>query len=213
MNGQMGARNAVVSGCARVVVALSLLACGGDAASAGSAGHAAAAGRPEAGATPKSAGSPAREAPPITCGSIECAAPANPLRDLVNAVPALVGLLPTPAACCLDAQRGACGMTSEHGLGCEPRAIPDSRCPGVDLSPLGAFAGALGGAVMAGCCIEERCGLDGALFGRGCVENDQARAALGAIPLLSSLANLPAAMSCNGTPLHPADAGSEDAGL
>jgi hypothetical protein len=115
--------------------------------------------------------------------------------------------LPMPVACCFDAAQSVCGMETTAGAMCEAPARSDARCPGLDL---GAFGGVLGGSHMAGCCIDNACGLDGALLGRGCVENAEARTALAGIPLIGNLAKVPAPMACDRG--NEADAGSEDAG-
>jgi hypothetical protein len=63
---------------------------------------------------------------------------------------------------------------------------------------------------MTGCCTpDNQCGLDGAIFGRGCVENSAAQAQLGAIPFLGTLIMIPPARACDAPP-EPTD---EDAGI
>jgi hypothetical protein len=55
------------------------------------------------------------------------------------------------------------------------------------------------------------CGLDGSIFGRGCVENGEAKSMIGSIPGIGMLLTVPPALACD----HPAleDAGAaEDAG-
>jgi hypothetical protein len=102
---------------------------------------------------------------------------------------------------------------------CEPPAVADSRCPGLNL---GAAAGALGGAgMMSGCCLDNQCGQDGSLFGRGCVENSQVKSMISAVPLIGTLAMVPPALACDRPmemmPTKPTkpddrDAGADDAG-
>jgi hypothetical protein len=167
------------------------------------------AGKSGAGSAGRS-GSPARAgtggtAPaPLECGSASCVAPTSVLSALPLGIPA-------PVACCVDEGAGECGSAESEGATCEPAATEDERCPGVDLSALGALAGAAaGGMQMTGCCTPDNaCGLDGALFGRGCVENSAAQAQLGAIPLIGSVIAIPAARACDAPPA-PID---EDAGI
>jgi hypothetical protein len=64
---------------------------------------------------------------------------------------------------------------------------------------------------MPGCCVANKCGLDGALFGRGCVENAEAKALLSAIPFVGGLITVPPARACD-APTDAADGGTEDAG-
>jgi hypothetical protein len=109
-------------------------------------------------------------------------------------------------ACCLDEGAGTCGVSPSMNGACEARAMPDSRCPGVSLGALGAAAS---GGMMAGCCIDDKCGQDGTMFGRGCVENTQASAMLQAIPLIGTLAQLPGALACD----RPMDQSDRDAGV
>jgi hypothetical protein len=69
-----------------------------------------------------------------------------------------------------------------------------------------------GGAAMGGCCVGNACGIDGALFGRGCIENTEAVSVLGTIPLIGSLITIPPQLACD-RPIVEVDAGPEDAGL
>ena len=66
---------------------------------------------------------------------------------------------------------------------------------------------------MAGCCINNACGQDGALFGRGCVENSQVKGMLSAIPLVGGLIMIPPAQACDAPVSTGSDAGVEDAGI
>lgn len=101
---------------------------------------------------------------------------------------------------------------------CEAPATPDSRCASVNLGALGAAAGGLTAGFGRGCCTpSNQCGLDGSIFGRGCVDNAEASSMLAAIPFIGTLIMVPASKTCD-TPLTttpPAtdDAGSADAGL
>lgn len=106
-----------------------------------------------------------------------------------------------------------CGIAMSEGAMCEPPAKPDGRCPGLDLSGLANLAGGAPlPAMMTGCCIDNMCGLDGGLLGRGCVENSSARAQLSAIPLIGGLLRVPAARACDAPPppVVEEDAGIED---
>lgn len=48
-----------------------------------------------------------------------------------------------------------------------------------------------------GCCIDNACGLDGALFGRGCVDNEQAAKMLSGIPFIGTLISVPGPRACD----------------
>jgi len=140
----------------------------------------------------------------LRCGRAQCAAPISLLSTFPTGIPA-------PVACCVDENKGTCGTAAAPGAACEPVAVPDSRCPGIDLGALGAAAP--GGETMtSGCCIADACGLDGALFGRGCVENGEAASMLSGIPLIGTLIAVPPARACDAPPDMELDAGSEDAG-
>jgi hypothetical protein len=156
---------------------------------------------------------------PVPCGSSMCYPRSNPLTAIIGmAGPALGNLLPTALPCCLDADTGACGTSMTMGGACEPPAIADSRCPGLDLGAAGML---VGGLAMSGCCLENQCGQDGMLFGRGCVENSQVMSMLSGIPLIGTLARVPPTLACDRpmemkptqmTPKDERDAGAEDAG-
>lgn len=149
------------------------------------------------GAGTGAAGAPAS----VRCGNKQCAPPANPL--------ALLGL-PASLACCADSSKNVCGIHATEDAACEPLASADMRCPGVNLGALAAFAGDAAAGLMTGCCTaQNQCGLDGALFGRGCVENAEAETLLGSIPFIGGLVAVPAARACNGS----STGGDEDAGL
>jgi hypothetical protein len=85
----------------------------------------------------------------------------------------------------------------------------------VDLGGLAALAG--GGMPVAmdamnGCCTPaNQCGLDGALFGQGCVENAAVDSMLSGIPFIGGLITVPAPRACDAEPTEPeADGGSEE---
>jgi hypothetical protein len=147
----------------------------------------------------------------VKCGSKQCAPPAN----LLAALPFPTGI-PLPVACCADAATSQCGSQPSADAMCEPPAVPDPRCPGVDLGRLAALAG--GGTAsmdaMNGCCApDDKCGLDGTLFGRGCVENAETATLLSSIPLVGDLITVPAPRACDAPPDEAeADGGAEDAG-
>jgi hypothetical protein len=170
---------------------------------AGAAGRAGAGGRGGAGSGAAGSG-PA----PVACGRAQCPAPVGLLSAFPTGVPA-------PVACCVDASKGTCGSAAMAGAACEPVAIADTRCPGIDLGALAMLGGgaAQGGTMMmSGCCIENACGLDGALLGRGCVENGQAASMLSGIPLIGTLIAVPAPRACDAPAEMQLDAGAEDAG-
>jgi hypothetical protein len=149
----------------------------------------------------------------VSCGSATCNPPSNPLAGLLSSFGggAIAGL-PTPVACCLDTSSGKCGVAMSAGATCEAPAVVDNRCPGINA---GALGGVAGGMSMAGCCIDNACGQDGALFGRGCVENSQVKGMLSAIPLVGMLLTIPPARACDAptTTTPDTDAGVEDAGI
>jgi hypothetical protein len=165
----------------------------------GAAGHAG-----KAGSSSNAAGTGTSAA--MSCGSSQCTVATNPLAGLLGAA------VPASVACCVDEAKGTCGTAAMTGATCEPPAVADPRCPGIDLgalSGLTAMFGAGGGA-MTGCCVNNACGLDGMLLGRGCVENSEAKTALAALPVIGTLINVPAPIACD----HPdTDSGVGDAGL
>jgi hypothetical protein len=200
-----------------VALVCSATSCGDDSGdktpTAGSSGAGTSGGGGSSGST---AGAPAA-APPVPCGSAMCTPRPSALTGLLAGLgmgaAALPGL-PTPVACCVDEAKGMCGSAASEGATCEIPPTPDTRCPGVNLGALGAAAGgatAALGNLMTGCCtLAGQCGLDGSIFGRGCVENGEAKAMLGAIPLIGTLIMTPAAIACD----HPVDdAGAGDAGI
>jgi len=125
--------------------------------------------------------------------------------------------LPMAVACCLDESASKCGTAAAEGAMCEAPAVPDSRCSGFSLGALGAAAGGAAsglGALAQGCCTPNNmCGLDGSIFGRGCVENNEARSMLSAIPLVGTLLMVPPARACDAPPPAGDDAGAGDAGI
>lgn len=159
------------------------------------------AGRGGTGGRGGSGGTAGGATPMVKCGTKQCTAPANPLAALG---------LPSALACCADASQNACGVQASADVTCEPLASVDMRCPGVNLGVLGAFAGDAAAGLMTGCCIDNQCGLDGALFGRGCVEDSEASSLLTMIPLVGGLVQVPSARACDGT---SQPSGDEDAGL
>ncbi len=144
---------------------------------------------------------------PVPCGSNMCQPPAGlgalagGLGGAAGGLGGLGGALPMPVACCLDDSAGTCGLAPMAGATCEKPAVPDDRCPGPDLGALGALAGGM----MAGCCTDDgMCGVDGATFGNGCVENSAAASMIMAVPLIGSFIMIP--------PPRPCDATGEDGG-
>jgi hypothetical protein len=135
------------------------------------------------------AGSPS---PTISCGGMECAPPPAGLSALAGGLP--IQGVPIPIACCVDDAAGPVCGTAPSAMGtCEPRALADARCPGIDPGALLQFAG---GAIDGCCTADNACGVDGALFGRGCIENAEAASELGMIPLLGSTITVPAPRAC-----------------
>ena len=186
-------------------------ACGGDdseetTATAGSGGNAAAGSGAGAGG---SSGSTTPPPPmPVACGATQCNAPANPLSAILGSFGggAFSGLVPSPQACCLDESAGTCGVTIE-GSACEELAIVDTRCPKASLGMLGGLVN------IQPCCLDNQCGQDGRLFGRGCMENSQVASMLG--PLAAGGGFMfPASQACD-APMPAVDAGTpndDDAG-
>jgi hypothetical protein len=169
-------------------------------------GDSGAAGRSTAGRG-GSGGTGGAVAPTVACGSKRCAAPQNALAGL--GIPGVEA----PVACCADSASAQCGSQASGAAVCEPAAVADVRCPGVNLGALAAIAGGAAGNMMSGCCTEtNKCGLDGALFGRGCVENGEAASMLSAIPVVGTLIMVPAPKACDAPIDTAADGGSEDAG-
>jgi hypothetical protein len=144
---------------------------------------------------------------PVECGAVTCQPPTNPFAAFSQ----FLGDFMLPAtgfACCMDEAAGECGysMTVEGGT-CNEPAVPDTRCPdfsipieipipGFEIPPVGV-----------GCCVENKCGVDGQLFGNGCTENDAARAELMAQPMLGAFLvdGVPDARACDA----PQDAGTD----
>lgn len=189
-------------------------ACGGDDDDASSTPTAGTSGSGAAGSRAGSSGSAGAATPapqPVSCGSATCNPPTNPLTSLLSSFGGGVMGLPTPVACCLDESAGKCGVAMGAGAMCEAPAVADPRCPGI------AAGGLAGGMNTAGCCIANACGQDGSLFGRGCVENSEAKGMLSAIPLVGSLLTIPPSRACDAPPVvtNPSggDAGVEDAGI
>lgn len=169
------------------------------------------------GSTPPKAGNSAAGAPsytapePVACGPNTCEAPASPIAGLLGTFGGGAGLgtmIPTATACCLADD--ACGVSSTMSPSlCEPPATPDNRCPSLDLGAAGQLLG--GATQMLGCCIKDQCGQDGALLGRGCVENSEAASMLTSIPLIGPMIDVPAPRACDA--IVDTDAGTEDAGI
>jgi hypothetical protein len=100
---------------------------------------------------------------------------------------------------------------------CDVVAVTDNRCPGVDLSALAELVGGVVDSVnaaMVGCCTHDMCGLDGKLFGRGCVENAEAKRMLSAVPVIGPLISVPAPRACAAGATQPPSAATDsDAGI
>jgi hypothetical protein len=200
-----GLRRTLLSSSLATLICSAAWGCGGDDSDSPmpTAGSSAAAGRSGSGGQAGVAGTPA--AMPVPCGSSMCYPPPNPLSALIGGMPLPI-MLPSPMACCVDESAGTCGTAAMAGAMCEARATPDSRCPGISLGALGGAAAGLGN-IAGGCCTPSgQCGLDGMIFGRGCVDNSEVGSMLGA---LGGLIMLPPAMACD----RPQDdAGAADAG-
>ena len=142
------------------------------------------------------AGGSVAVAAPVKCGTALCQQPTNPLTALLGLAGGLAGggmtpALPMAMACCLDEAAGTCGLTAMAGGTCEAPAVVDDRCPRLEFpAPAGLpfdIGALLGPNVGAGCCTESGdCGLDGSLFGRGCVELSQAATMLGGAGMMDA---------------------------
>ena len=150
------------------------------------------------------AGSSGDASPIVTCGSMPCSAPPPGLMQLAGGLP--ISGIPVPVACCVDTADGpVCGTAPSAAGSCEPRAIADSRCPSIDPGTLSVFSGG----DIAGCCTLGACGIDAALFGRGCIENAAAAAQLAMIPFLGSAVSVPPPRACDvGAAADGQDAGT-----
>ena len=149
---------------------------------------------------PSSAGAAAMPAPPVACGPNECTRPQNIAADLLMKVTGLPMTGAETLACCLDEEAGICSSAASLGASCDTVAVMDSRCPGVDLSALSDLVGGLFDSTqdaMIGCCTHGACGLNGQLFGRGCVENAEAKRMLSVVPVIGPLINVPAPRACD----------------
>ena len=150
----------------------------------------------------------------VPCGANLCNAPKNVAANLLRGVTGLSMTGAETVGCCLDAVASTCSAAPITGGPCDVIAEPEARCPGVDLSALVALVGGLGpnAQTMLGCCTHGMCGQDGALFGRGCVENGEAKSMLGAIPVVGPLIKVPAPLLCpaanSGSRSSDADAGT-----
>ena len=141
--------------------------------------------------------------PSIICGTKKCSAPPPGLMQLAGGLP--IPGIPVPVACCIDGADGPiCGTAASATSACEARAVEDPRCPQIDPGELAAFSGGN----IVGCCVMGACGIDAALFGRGCIENGQAAAQLAAIPFLSGLVSVPSPRPCD----PDANSGGEEPG-
>lgn len=146
----------------------------------------------------------------LRCGAARCAPPKNVASELLRGVTGLPMTGADTVACCLDADAGICSSAASASGTCDAVAVSDDRCPGVDLSALAALVGGLGERAqeaMIGCCTHGMCGLDGKLFGRGCVENAEAKRMLSSVPVIGPLIRVPAPRSCAD---EPVSAGQSD---
>jgi hypothetical protein len=142
---------------------------------------------------------PAEPVPPVACGPKECQRPANLAADLLMTVTGLPMTGAETVACCLDEEQGVCSSAASVGAACDTVAEMDNRCPGVDLSALSDLVGGLFDSTqdaMIGCCTHGACGLNGKIFGRGCVENAEAKRMLSVVPVIGPLINVPAPRAC-----------------
>jgi hypothetical protein len=152
----------------------------------------------------------AEVSPPLACGPSECTRPKNVAADLLMSVTGLPMTGADTVACCLDESEGVCSAAASPGATCDTVAVMDNRCPGVDLSALADLVGGLFDMTrdaMIGCCTHDACGLDGKIFGRGCVENADAKRMLSAVPVIGPLIKVPPPRPCALGPDSDHDAG------
>ena len=138
-------------------------------------------------------------APPVACGAAQCTRPTNLAADLLTKVTGLPMTGAETVACCLDEEEGICSSAASLGASCDTVAVMDTRCPGVDLSALADLVGGLFDSTQdakIGCCTHGACGLNGQIFGRGCVENAEAKRMLSVVPVIGPLINVPAPRAC-----------------
>ena len=143
---------------------------------------------------------PASPSPPVACGAVECTRPQNLAADLLANVTGLPMTGAETVACCLDEEQGICSSAASLGASCDTVAVMDTRCPGVDLSALSDLVGGLFDSTkdaMIGCCTHDACGLNGKIFGRGCVENAEAKRMLSVVPVIGPLISVPAPRACD----------------
>jgi len=175
------------------------------------------------------AGGSGMTAQPVECGSNTCQPPSNPLAGLIGMFAGALGggmALPTPQACCLDEGAGTCGISMTVGGTCEELAVTDARCPRLMFPMLGPIdiGSLLGPDAGAGCCTDDnQCGLNGTLFGRGCVELSEAATMLGGLggggdggTGLGGLGGglmFPEPRACDAPPDDDAGMSGDDAGL
>ena len=138
--------------------------------------------------------------PPVSCGDALCMRPKNIAADLLMSVTGLPMTGADTVACCLDEAEGICSAAASVGASCDTVATMDNRCPGVDLSALADLVGGLVDMTrdaMIGCCTHGACGLDGRIFGRGCVENEEAKRMLSVVPVIGPLIDVPPPRACD----------------
>ena len=146
--------------------------------------------------------------PGLACGPVSCPQPLNIVGNLLREALGVMTSLPPTVACCLDSELGVCG-TSDAIDSCEPAAEPDPKCPGIDLSALAAIVGGLGAATpsgKSGCCTHDLCGIDGHIFGRGCIENEEMTKVVNALPVVGPLIVVPGRAVCQSRRVPDPDA-------
>jgi len=131
----------------------------------------------------------------IPCGDTKCASTDT---SMSGGMPMGGGMFMFAQVCCADVATSTCGTVSQADGSCQKPAMSDPRCPT-----------AFGGAVAA-CCVNNLCGVDGSLQGRGCVDLGALQAMFGNIPAqFRAMFMFPDPRTCDGTPLPGA---GEDGG-
>lgn len=137
--------------------------------------------------------------PPIECGPVLCPAPHNIAGELLRTIAHVERNIPDAVACCVDPDRGICGTAASSDDPCDSPTVLNPQCPGIDLSALAALVGGFGKDTPSdttGCCTRDACGIDGLIFGRGCVENNEMRRILSAVPIVGPLITVPQPAVC-----------------
>ena len=144
-------------------------------------------------ATPDATGLGALTTPPapVKCGDTMCGAEGSGISSLLA------------RPCCLDEANGVCGTSPITGGDCAKPVESDSRCPEVDV---------MGLLKLPSCCADNRCGIDGAMFGMpGCTD---LKVASSQLPVMGFV-TFPQPRTCDGMldPFAEQNDDDDDAGV